>query len=130
MLLSLLLAGCTRSADLRDVPGTYVMNQGQAADTLVVKAEGQYRRIYVMPGQVAIIDTGAWTIDTIGAEVLITFAHFVPRWRAETDPPELRSQSLIQGFWPTQPERTASGRIRIVVDPDDSWAYVRTATDH
>jgi hypothetical protein len=129
--LGLLAAGCGRQAALSEVPGTYVMNRGRAADTLFVRADGHYRRTYVYPGQQAVVDTGAWTVDTSGADIFVTFAGFLARWRAETDPPVLQAQlPATRGYWATKPERTASGRVQIVVDPDDGWAYVRKEGTH
>jgi len=120
---ALALAACTQRADLRDVPGTYVMNRGRAADTLIVGTDRHYRRVYIAPGQAAVIDSGTWSVDTVGDQILVTFEHFAPRWRAETDAgPELR---LVIGYWPVEPERTLGGAIRLVVDPDVDWAYVQ-----
>ena len=120
VLLGLPLNSCGRPVNPSDVPGAYVMNQGQAADTLVVAVDGQYRRVYAMPGSAPVIDTGHWTFDTADGRLAVTFAGFTPRWRAETFP----SRPPVTGYWLVEPERTASG-IRFVVDDDDAWAYVQ-----
>jgi hypothetical protein len=121
--------GCSRPADLRDVPGTFVMNRGRAADTLTLQSEGRYRRAYVAPGQEAVIDTGTWSVDTVGRDVYLTFDAFTPRWRAETSPPAVRSVASAMGYWPARPERTWAGDIQLVVDDDLGWAYVKRGPD-
>jgi hypothetical protein len=118
---ALTLTACTRPADVRDVPGTYVMNRGRAADTLIVGADRRYRRVYVAPGQAAAIDTGGWSVDTVGDRVFVTFEHFSSRWRADLG----LEPSRVVGYWPVEPERTLDGLIRLVVNSDLGLAYVQ-----
>lgn len=119
--------------DFRKIPGTYVMNHGRAADTLIVHPRGRYRRIYAMPGERVVIDSGKWSVDSVydlernSFHVLAAFASFQPRWRAETQAAAVqRSPSLLlPESWPAIPERTVTGRIQFVVDDGLDWAYVR-----
>src|SRR6185503_13015572 len=61
-LLSILALGCgALPITDREIPGTYVMNLGRAADTLFVDPGGTYRRVYRAPDQPVTIDSGSWT---------------------------------------------------------------------
>jgi hypothetical protein len=119
--------------DWGGISGTYVMNHGRAADTLIVHPRGRYRRIYAMPGESVAIDSGKWSVDSVydlersRFHVVAAFASFRPRWRAETEAAAVqRSPSLLSPeSWPAIPERTVTGRIQFVVDDDLDWAYVR-----
>ena len=109
----------------RELPGTYVMNRGRAADTLILEREGQYRRIYAMPDKPVVIDTGRWTVDTFHKEVYVAFESFWQRWRAESDMGALRRFPISVGPWRAPQARTLSGRIQLAVDPDLDWAYTQ-----
>ena len=114
---------CTRAVPPEEASGTYVMNRGRAADTLVVHAGGTYVRRYAAPGRVVVTDSGRWSIDHIGRERVIGFAAFTPRWRSETFP---GAAPPAVGWWPVQPERAAlGGEVRLPVSDDLGWAYVR-----
>jgi hypothetical protein len=110
---------------VRDYAGTYVMNRGRAADTLILEAQGRYRRIYAMPGQTVAIDAGTWAADTFHGDVYIGFATFWPRWRSETDPSSLWRTPVVAAYWRALPKRAFTGRIRLEVDDDLDWAYVQ-----
>lgn len=126
-LTAVILAACTVPASLDSVPGMYVMNRGRAADTLVVRANHTYERRYALPGSAAVIDHGAWSVDTIETDTYVTFERFVARWEAETDPSGRAPQ---RAFWPVQPERTMSGAIVLTVNSDLGWEYRRVLADY
>ena len=107
------------------MPGTYVMNRGRAADTLILQANGHYRRIYAMPGQTVAVDTGAWSATTLHGDEWVTFTTFWPRWRAETETSTLYRFPLKAGPWQALPGRTLTGRLQMVVDEDIEWSYVQ-----
>jgi hypothetical protein len=101
------------------------MDRGRAADTLVVREDGTYRHRYVTSSATAVTDSGRWSINTLDGDRLITFAQFTPRWRTESSPSEARPT----GWWPVQAERTLGGTVRLPVDDDFGWAYVRIAPE-
>ena len=103
--------------------GVYVMNRGGAADTLLVREGGTYVRRYAAPGRPVIAYSGRWTVDTVGSRRVVRFAAFAPRWRAESAAVERQ----LVGWWPVRPERTARGTVRLPVDEEQGWAYVRVA---
>lgn len=116
----LILAACNVPVSQDRVPGTYVMNRGRAADTLMIRANHSYERRYSLPGSTTHVDRGTWSFDSLRAERYITFDSFPPRWHAETRP---RSWQDSRGFWPVMPERTITGGIVLGVDPDLDWEY-------
>jgi hypothetical protein len=122
----LLIAGCSLlPIGPRDVPGTYVMNRGHAADTLFVLPGGRYRHVYAMPGQPVVIESGAWTADRSRRTTVITFESLWPRWRTETETSSLSRSPLAPANLRAEAMRTFSGRIKWWVDEDLDWAYVR-----
>jgi len=124
--LFLLVAACSAwPINPRDVPGTYVMNRGRAADTLIVLQQGRYRRVYRMPGQPVSIDSGTWSVDRSRRQMVIKFAALWPRWRAETEASSLRRSPLAPVAWSVELTRTLGGRVKFFVDEDLDWAYVR-----
>jgi hypothetical protein len=100
------------------------MNQGRAADTLVVRADGSYWRRYVAPGQAPVTDSGRWAVERVTGEALIGFENFAPRWQSETFPgvPGLPG---ARGLWPVAAERTLAGTVKLPVNDDLGWAYIR-----
>jgi hypothetical protein len=124
--LLLVIAGCSLlPIDPRDVPGTYVMNRGHAADTLFVLPGGRYRHVYAMPGQPVVIESGVWTVDQSRHPVVVIFESLWPRWRNETETSTLSRSPLAPANLRAEATRTITGRIKWWVDEDLDWAYVR-----
>jgi hypothetical protein len=113
--------------DTREIPGTYVMNLGRAADTLIVEAGGKYRRIYAFPGRPVIIDSGTWAITSYHGDEVVVFTNFWQRWRAETEGSgSARHRAPITlNDWRPVPERSLWGRLQLPVEPDLQWTYER-----
>ena len=76
-----LLCGCEARARPEEVPGTYVMNRGRAADTLLVRPSGTYVRRHVAPGGALVVDSGSWSIEQTTGEQRVAFEGFPARWR-------------------------------------------------
>jgi aminoglycoside 6'-N-acetyltransferase I len=128
LVLVLLLVATACSAwpiDSRELPGTYVMNRGHAADTLILERGGHYRHVYALPDKPVAIDTGRWTVDTFHEEVYVAFERFWQRWRAESDMGALLRYPISAGPWRATMERSLTGRIRLPVDPDLDWVYTQ-----
>ena len=126
-MLVLASAACGRRARPDEVPGTYVMNRGRAADTLVVRPGGTYLRRYVAPGGAPATDSGAWSVDTATGEGRIVFEGFVARWRGEVFPGLPDPGGGRGGLWAVAAERPPGGGVRLPVNDDVGWAYVRVA---
>jgi aminoglycoside 6'-N-acetyltransferase I len=126
LVLLLVSAACSEwPIGARELPGTYVMNRGRAADTLILDRQGHFRRIYAMPDKPVVIDSGRWTVDTFHETVYVAFATFSQRWRAESDMGALPRYPIAAGPWRAPPERGFSGQIRLPVDPDLDWVYTQ-----
>src|SRR4051812_49949639 len=89
--------------DERAIPGTYVMNRGRAADTLMVGSHGRYRRVYALQGEPVAIDSGTWTYDTYHGDVVVRFSSFWQRWQNEMDASWVRRSPLQPAEWIAHP---------------------------
>jgi hypothetical protein len=117
--------GCGRPARPAEVPGTYVMDGGRAADTLVVRPGGTYLRRYAAPGRAPVTDSGTWSVVTGAGAGDLAFQGFVPSWRAETFPGPSEPGGGRGHLWFVAPKRGAGGGVRLPVNDDLGWAYVR-----
>lgn len=127
-LLPILMVACgALPIDHREVPGTYVMNLGRAADTLIVEARGTYRRIYAMPDQPVTIDSGTWSIQQYHGDEVVAFSNFWQRWRGETEGTGAARHRapITPDNWRPVPERSWWGRMQLPVEPDLQWIYVQ-----
>ena len=122
---ALVASSCRRSVPPDAVPGTYVMNHGRAGDTLLVRAGGTYVRRYTAPGQPLAIDSGTWSVDTLLNDGMLGFNSFLTRWDAEV--PFASGRDIFRGLWLTIAQRDFRGSVRLIVDDDLDWAYVRSA---
>jgi hypothetical protein len=120
----LVTAACARSVPPEEVPGTYVMNRGKAADTLVVRADRMYVRRYAAPGRPMAIDSGTWSPDHVGSSPMLGFQGFPMRWEVETSPD---GRDTARVLWLVSAQRDARGGVRLLVDEDLDWAYIRVA---
>jgi len=116
--LATMISACSRSVSPSELPGTYVMNRGQAADTIFVRSDGTYLRRLVLPGEAPVSDTGQWQLEPVAGEERIVFAKLRAKW------PGLREESP-PGYWPVRTVLGAGGQVRLPVDEDLGWAYVR-----
>ena len=120
----LVATSCSRPVPPDAVPGTYVMNHGRAADTLVVRAGGTYVRRYAAPGQPLAIDSGTWHVDSLAGEQMLGFDRFATRWEAET--PFASDRDTVPVLWLVSAKRDARRGVRLVVNDDLDWAYIRS----
>ena len=104
--------GCSRRAAPEDLPGTYVMNRGRAADTLVLEPDGRYIRRYVAPRTAPVTDTGTWSIESVTGEGRLALEGFPARWQVETSPEA--GDGTRRGLWAVTAERSLSGSIRCI----------------
>ena len=116
---------CSVQARPSDVPGTYVMNQGRAADTLWIKPGGTYAHLYRYPGAAPILRRGSWTWGSVDEFAAIEVDDFIMLSRRESFPSANRSTG---GIWPAPIERSPlTGAVFIPVDDDTGWAYERVS---
>jgi hypothetical protein len=103
-----------------NVYGTYRLNQGGDRYELQILPDGHWRHRVRTAGTV-VTDSGTWTWDHDDEGDMITFERFAPRWRREFSPGEVVSAA----YWPVEPERTWTGRVRLWVDYDIDLYYIK-----
>jgi hypothetical protein len=64
-------------------------------------------------------------VGTASGHDMLEFNRFPTRWDAET--PFASNRDTVRGLWMTIAQRDVRGRVRLVVDDDQDWAYVRSA---
>ena len=116
------ITACDVGIDARELTGLYVMNKGQAADSLVVRNDSTYRRVYASPNSPIVVDTRRWSAVNRDGTLQLELSNFPSRWRAETFP---SVQLSTPGWFLVAPTRRFGASVRLVVDPDLGWAYVR-----
>ena len=104
-----------------DVTGHYRLNQGHARDELDLRPDGAYVHSYILPGQPPEIDSGRWHSEVMDGAFTLTFDDFVMKSSLERD----RRPDVSRGFWGATPERTMLGKLKLPVDPDKGWSYIR-----
>ena len=116
-----LLSACRGQVRPEEVPGTYALNKGAAADTLVLGSRGSYTHLFVPLGQAAVRDTGSWKAEATPTGLRLTMSGFSmhPRVPIDSQPP------VVRGFWVVDIGRTLGGRLRLPVDEDIGVYYVR-----
>ena len=115
--------GCSVEARPADVPGTYVMNRGRAADTLWLEPGGTYAHLYRYPGEAPILRHGSWTWGSTGDVAVVEVDDFIMLSTRESFPDGIRSRG---GIWPATIERSPfTGAVFIPVNDDTGWTYER-----
>lgn len=123
---ALFVTACSVQARPADVPGTYVMNKGRAADTLWIKPGGTYAHLYRYPGEAPILRRGSWTPASMPGLGAIEVDDFIMHSRRESFPSAVPTQG---GIWPAPVERSPlTGAVFIPVDDDSGWTYERIST--
>ena len=116
------ITACDSSAKGRELTGLYVMNKGQAADSLVLRNDSSYRRTYAKLNEAIVVDTGRWSAVNRDGTQQLELSNFLSRWRAETYPTANHS---TPGWFVVVPTVRFGSRVRLDVDTDLGWAYVR-----
>lgn len=118
------LAGCSRLVDNPQAQrGTYVLEGGSAADTLVLREDGRYVRRCPSGGGTRVEEGGTWEVDRSSGEPRVVLSDFQPTWQGNRAP----GTSAIRGYWSTYAKRKRGGRIILEADEVHDIAYVRQA---
>ncbi len=116
-----LLSACSGQVQRENVIGTYYANHGHGEETLELLPNGKYVLTYNNPGQPALRNENTWELesDADGAPAL-SFKAYVFGYRDR--------QALgpsTPGWWHVRVEKTWSGHIELVVDPDLGHSYIK-----
>lgn len=118
--------GCDRN----EVPvrfgqgGHFELNQGRARDVIDIYPNGTFIHTFALPSQALQADSGVWSVlDLDGARV--QFEEFRSFSSAERDGLEPGSGSPTPGVFAALVMETRGGTIKLVVDQDLGWEYVR-----
>jgi hypothetical protein len=126
LILLVLLAGCTAPQvgcvipiDNDEIPGRYVANHKKVLlDMVEIRADGTYTYQYkTVSGDDDFTNTGTWIIEDHAGRTYITFNKFVfvlPGYG-----------SGRPAYWPVEPLRSLTGSIRLTLDPDLGYYYVK-----
>jgi hypothetical protein len=124
-LVGLSLAGCGSSPHVKDVVGTYKLNRGEESDIIEVRNDSTYVHTLRPRGGEVATESGKWTLEEHGGEQRVIFTHFLMRAPKEG----LAGTAQVRGIWPATIGRNIRGRIRLTVNDDFGWYYVREQLD-
>lgn len=124
-LVALGLSACSAPKDMGAVAGTYVMHQKWAADTIRLRADGRYVRVYRNQKDPAVSDSGRWFLSR--NRRLVALRDFPKRWPFVHDlMGDPKGLALLQ---PTtlalSVEHSRTGKLRLGWHSSFGWWYDR-----
>lgn len=112
----LALACSSAPISVEDVIGSYELNKGSARDEVEVLTNGRYIHTYAL-------DSGTWSLREHDGTRLL-FEGF-RSWSRGARYPHQSTERPPAALWPALVERSVLGEVRLIVDIDQDWAYVR-----
>lgn len=112
-----IFSGCSGEIDIKTVIGNYVANHQKGTDTLELRPDGTYNYQYIFPDGGEIKISNKWEFNNSDGKPIITFHKFIfglPGYGSK-DP----------GFWIVEVKRTLTGDLRLVIDPDLNYYYIK-----
>lgn len=106
---TLLLASCSGGVSDSDLIGTYVAQQGDVRQEIVVQSGGRYSNTLYKSGNVEWREDERWVREVVANRSGVTFSRF--RWG-------LPGYSFAQGYWFVSPEKNFLGRVKLCYDLD------------
>lgn len=111
------ILACNRDIRFGDVLGSYALNKGDAIDVVELRADSTYSHEITPRAGSANVERGAWTLE----DRRIIFTDFLMRAPKEGE----GGTPQVRGIWPASVDRDMRGRLRLVVNDDLGWYYVR-----
>ena len=108
---------CSPTIDQRAVPGSYFANHGKGLDAIELKQDGTYVYIYQSRGGEEFRNAGRWTFYRQDNAPRITFTDFVFGLRGYG--------GAKPGYWDVEIERSWRGELRLSLDPDLNYYYLK-----
>jgi hypothetical protein len=107
---------CSRKIDRGTVIGKYAANHEKGLDAIELLKDGTYVYDCRLKSGKELHNTDRWTFAFEDGEPRITFNHFVfclPEYGAKP------------GYWDVKAERSLSGAVHLVIDPDLNYYYAK-----
>ena len=120
---AMLLVGCKQRLAHDDLVGTYRLNRPGAEDVLVLNGGGRYVHRFTPADGSTSADSSTWTLEEHDGEQRIVFSDFLMRAPKEDD----TTRTQVRGFWAALVSPARSGDVRLLVNDDLGWYYVREA---
>ena len=109
--------GCSRMIDRSFVIGRYEANHRKAIDNLQLNSDGTYVHYFKTHESKEFKASDKWEFEYTNGKPTITFSKFSFG---------LSGYGTAQpGFWIVQVERSLTGDIRLCIDPDLGYYYVK-----
>lgn len=119
--LALFVAACDRTPRMGDVVGTYRLNRGDATDVIEIRDDSTYLHSVQSSRGDTIADSGKWTLEDTRGTWRVIFMDFLMRAPKEGQAGTLQ----VRGIWPATLGHDLRGRMRLTVNDDLGWYYVR-----
>lgn len=110
-------AACSPNVGPRAVLGRYVANHNKGLDVIELKQDGTYAYVYRPTQGEEFRNAGRWTFYYKDEAPRITFRDFVFGLKSYG--------GLDPGYWDVEVERSWDGRLRLALDADLNYYYVK-----
>ena len=118
--------GCDRPIESAELTGTYVLEGVAASDTINVSSGHRYVHAFRAIDGAVVRDSGEWSFKQLDGTRLV-FHQFrqgvLERLDRRVSP--VADSNEPANEWVALVERDLSGRLRIVVNADLGWSYVK-----
>jgi hypothetical protein len=117
-ILSILLSlvGCSREVDSAAVLGTYVANHNKGLDEIELRQDGTYVYVCRLDDGKTLRNTDGWTLHYENGQPRITFNHFTFC---------LSEYGAQPAYWDVPVDRTWTGTMRLPLDPDLGYYFIK-----
>jgi hypothetical protein len=120
-----MLSACSNApVSKKEVVGSYSINKGSPKDEIEVFANGRYTHTYAPRGGAAVVDSGTWSLREYNGMRLF-FENFRSWSRKSRYPNAVNGGEPPPALWPALVERSFSGELRLIVDSDQDWMYIK-----
>jgi hypothetical protein len=107
---------CSQSIDRDQVVGRYSGNHGKGIDQIELRPDGSYLYACRLSDGKEFSNSDRWTLDYANQEARITLDHFTSC---------LQQHGATPGYWDMPVEKSWSGTLRLALNPDLGYYYVR-----
>lgn len=117
----MLCASCSPQVQTENVVGTYLSNHGHGVETLTLHPTGRYTLVHKEGGKIVLQNEGQWALEKDDrGNARLSFERYVFGYRDRDPFPD-----GDPGYWLVTVDQTWSGKLKLPVDPDLGYAYVK-----